>query len=194
VRHPNAIVRAAFLIPRLQEWGRDYERRFRYESEGGTVVPKVTIGAVRGGNPYHVTRTSELCSVYLDVRLVPEQDPLAVRAELRRILDELSIPGDVELFLYRRSYIAQEPGLLLESLQRAHRDIVGGDLGIAEPPFSSMWRDISIFNEMDIPAITYGPGAAVRRGLAMRVADLATAARVYAGVALDLCSRERPRR
>jgi acetylornithine deacetylase/succinyl-diaminopimelate desuccinylase-like protein len=190
--HPNAIVRAALLIPRLQEWGREYERRFRYESEGGTVVPKMTIGAVRGGNPYHVTRTSELCAIYLDVRTVPDQDPLAVRAELRGILRELGIPGEVELFLYRRSYMADDPGLLLESLRRANTEVVGGELGIADYPFSSMWRDISIFNEMGIPAITYGPGAAVRGSLSMRVADLATAARVYAALALEVCSRERP--
>jgi acetylornithine deacetylase/succinyl-diaminopimelate desuccinylase-like protein len=189
--HPNAIVRAAYLIPTLQEWGREYERSNRYESPGGTIVPKVTIGAVRGGNAYHVTRTSELCAVYLDVRLVPDQDPLAARAELRRILRKMGIPGDVELFLYRRSYQAEEPGLLLESLEASHDRVVGGSLEIADYPFSSMWRDISIFNEMGIPAITYGPGAAVRGSLSMRIADLLQAAQVYADLAIRVCSREK---
>lgn len=190
--HPNAIIRAAFLIPQLQEWGRSYERRHRYESQGGTVVPKVTIGAVRGGNAYHVTRTSELCAIYLDVRLVPNQDPLAVRAELRSILRDAGVPGEVELFLYRRSYQAEKPGLLLRCLRESHDAVVGGTLEIADYPFSSMWRDVSIFNEMGIPGITYGPGAAVRGSLSVRIDDLVTASQVYADVALRVCSSVKP--
>jgi acetylornithine deacetylase/succinyl-diaminopimelate desuccinylase-like protein len=189
--HPNAIVRAAYLIPKLQQWGRGYEIRNRYQSEGGTVVPKVVIGAVRGGNAYHVTRTSELCAIYMDVRLVPDQDPLAVRAEIRKILSDSGIPGEVELFLYRRSYQAEQPGLLLDRLRESHDNVIGGELGIADYPFSSMWRDISIFNEMGIPAITYGPGVAVRGSLSMRIADLVTASRVYADLALRICTTEK---
>jgi acetylornithine deacetylase/succinyl-diaminopimelate desuccinylase-like protein len=189
--HPNAIVRTGFLIPQIQEWGRKYERRFRYESGGGTIVPKVTIGAIRGGNAYHVTRTSELCSLYLDVRIVPGQDPLAIRAELRRVLDSAGIPGEVELFLYRRAYEAQHHETLLESLAKAHTEVIGSELGIAAHPFTSMWRDISPFNEMGIPAITYGPGVAVDE-LALRVDDLVTAANVYARLALILCQTEKP--
>ena len=44
---------------------------------------KAVVGAIRGGNPYHVTRTSELCAIYLDCRLTPNSDPLALRRELR---------------------------------------------------------------------------------------------------------------
>ncbi|RAI24285.1 hypothetical protein, partial [Rhodoplanes serenus] len=65
-KHPNAIVRAALLVPALQQWARDYEKREVYTCEHGTIVPKAVIGAIRGGNPYHVTRTSELCALYLD--------------------------------------------------------------------------------------------------------------------------------
>ncbi len=189
--HPNAIVRAGFLIPRIQEWGREYERRFRFESGGGTIVPKVTIGAIRGGNAYHVTRTSELCSLYLDVRIVPRQDPLAIRAELRQLLDDAGIPGEVELFVYRRAYEAQNHESLLKSLERAHNEVIGSELGIAAYPFTSMWRDINPFNELGIPAITYGPGVAVDK-LALRVEDLVTAAKVYARLALDVCQTEKP--
>lgn len=189
-QHPNAIVRAGFLIPKIQQWGREYEGRFRHETAGGTVVPKVTIGAIRGGNAYHVTRTSELCSLYLDVRIVPGQDALAVRAELRRLLADAGVPGDVELFLYRRGYEASGHESLLESLEEAHASVVGGKLGIAAQPFTSMWRDINPFNELGIPAITYGPGVAVDK-LAMGIQDLATAARVYAQVAINVCGKEK---
>jgi acetylornithine deacetylase/succinyl-diaminopimelate desuccinylase-like protein len=189
--HPNAIVRAGFLVPQLQEWGRNHERRFRFESDGGTVVPKVTIGAIRGGNAYHVTRTSELCAIYLDVRIVPGQDALSIRRELGQLLEDAGIPGEVELFLYRRAYQATNHELLLNSLEEAHTEVVGSQLGIAASPFTSMWRDINPFNELGVPAITYGPGVAVDK-MALRIDDLVTAASVYARLALNVCGTSKP--
>jgi acetylornithine deacetylase/succinyl-diaminopimelate desuccinylase-like protein len=189
--HPNAIVRASLLVPMLQEWARKYERRFVYKCKDGVIVPKAVIGAIRGGNPYHVTRTSELCALYLDCRLTPESDPLALRRELRELLAAADVPGTVELFLYRRSYAAGDNGVLLDSLRDAHREIIGGGLQLAEPVFSSMWRDVLIFNEMGIPAITYGPPRSFRKQ-AMAVADLMRAANVYARIAVGVCNREKP--
>jgi hypothetical protein len=65
------------------------------------------------------------------------------------------------------------------------------ELELAAPVFSSMWRDVLIFNEMGIPAITYGPPRAFRKQT-MSVADLLRASQVYARLALDICNREKP--
>lgn len=189
--HPNAIVRAALLVPVLQEWARKYEARSVYTCKDGTIVPKAVIGAIRGGNPYHVTRTSELCALYLDCRLTPVSDPLAIRRELCNLLAEAKLPGTVELFLYRRSYGSGDNGVLLDGLRVAHRQTIGSELEVAAPVYSSMWRDVLIFNEMGIPAITYGPPRSFRKQ-AMSVDDLARAASVYARVAIEVCSREKP--
>ena len=56
-------------------------------------------------------------------------------------------------------------------------------MGIGDYSFSSRWRDISIFTEMGIPAMTYGPGVALRGSLSMRISHLVTAAKVYADLA-----------
>ncbi|MDC7787153.1 M20/M25/M40 family metallo-hydrolase [Rhodoplanes sp. TEM] len=191
--HPNAIVRAGLLIPALQRWARDYEKREVYACEHGTIVPKAVIGAIRGGNPYHVTRTSELCALYLDCRLTPDSDPLDIRRELRELLASLNLPGTVELFLYRRSYGAGDTGALLDGLKTAHRAVHGEALALAAPVYSSMWRDVLIFNEMGIPSITYGPPRSFRRQ-AVAIADLVRCAEVYARLAIDVCSREKPPR
>nr|WP_269751191.1 M20/M25/M40 family metallo-hydrolase [Acuticoccus mangrovi] len=191
--HPNAIVRASLLIPRLQAWANDYEKRHTHTTKDGTIVPKAVIGAIRAGNPYHVTRTSELCALYLDCRLTPVSDPLEIRRELRDLLAETGLEGEVELFLYRRSYGAGDNEVLLDGLRRGHEATIGGALELAEPVFSSMWRDVLIFNEMGIPAITYGPPRSFRQQ-AMSVDDLARSAAVYARTALEVCTREKPRR
>lgn len=189
-KHPNAIVRAALFVPILQTWAREYERRSVYSCKDGTIVPKAVIGAIRGGNPYHVTRTSELCALYLDCRLTPLSDPLAIRRELRELLKDANLPGDVDLFLYRRSYGSGDNDVLLDGLREAHRQTIGGDLELAAPVYSSMWREVLIFNEMGIPAVTYGPPRAFRKQ-AMSVDDLMRAARVYARLAVQVCSREK---
>lgn len=191
VRHPNAIVRAALVVPALQEWGRAYERRFRYECEDGTIIPKVVIGAIRAGNPYHVTRTSELCALYLDCRLTPAMDPLAIKRELVDLLSDQGVPGNVELFVYRRSYESGDNGPLLESIGSAHQEVFGAEVEQAEPVISSMWRDVSIFNEMGIPSITYGPPRGFR-SQSMEIDDLARCAESYARIAIGVCSREKP--
>jgi acetylornithine deacetylase/succinyl-diaminopimelate desuccinylase-like protein len=191
--HPNAIVRAGLLIPPLQEWARRYEKRFVYHCKDGTIVPKVMIGAIRGGNPYHVTRTSEICALYVDCRLTPVSDPLGLRRELRELLAAQKIEGSVELFVYRRSYEAGDTGILLEGLRRSHREVFGTELERAAPAISSMWRDVSIFNEMGIPAITYGPPRNFG-GQSMTIDDLARTAEIYARIAVAVCSREKPHR
>jgi acetylornithine deacetylase/succinyl-diaminopimelate desuccinylase-like protein len=190
--HPNAIIRAATVIPALQAWACAYEERFRFEGPDGTIVPKAVIGAIRAGNPYHITRTSEVCALYLDCRLVPRQDPLAIKRELTELLADLGVPGTVDLFVYRRSYEAGDTGPLLEGVRSAHRAVFDAEVQQAEPVISSMWRDVSIFNEMGIPSITYGPPRNFR-GQSMAIADLMRAAQAYALIALDVCGREKPR-
>ncbi len=191
--HHNAIVRAGMLISALQDWAVGYTRRFTYRGKGGTIEPKVTIGAIRGGNPWFVTRTSEVCSLYLDCRTIPNQDPLAIRQELRDLLKAQGIPGEVELFVYRRSYEAENPDRLVDSIRRVHQSNFNSEPAMARTIISSMWRDVLPFNEMGIPAITYGPARSVSEGYKMAIEQLKAAAQVYAGIAVDLCSQVKPR-
>jgi len=57
---------------------------------------------------------------------------------------------------------------------------------------TSMWRDLNVFNEVDIPSVCYGPprqkesltGAQDR---AMKISDLVAATKVYALTILSVC-------
>jgi acetylornithine deacetylase/succinyl-diaminopimelate desuccinylase-like protein len=185
---PNAILRALPLLARIEEWALDYERRNTYESPGGTVVPRVNIGAVRAGNPYMVLRNPEVCHIYLDIRTAPGQDGAAVGHELRDLMDDLGIPGKVEQFVNRAGYEAQGIEPLSDALDEAHGREFGESCEIASSPECSMWRDHNVYNEVGIPALTYGPlGASGSGNMAVRKDDLLHAARVYALTALALC-------
>jgi acetylornithine deacetylase/succinyl-diaminopimelate desuccinylase-like protein len=193
-QNPNAIVRMAALLPRLEEWAYDYERTHRYEGPGGVIVPRVNVGAIRGGVPYKITKTVQQCAIYVDVRTTPVQNPLDLREDLRRLVRGAGLSGEVELYTYRPAFEIDprraEP--LVGAITRAHEAVMGGSLKPAAPPFSSMWRDINCFNEMRIPAVTYGPGVSVGGGqFVMPISALVTGTRLYALTALDLCNQDR---
>ena len=136
----NAIVRLTALIDRIEEWAPQYEQRHRFECGGGTVVPRVNVGAIRGGTPYKMTRTAQQAALYLDVRLAPNQMPTDVLRELRSVLDGCGFDTSVELFSYRRGYEAQGIEPLSAAIAGAHRQIFDSDLGRPEPVITSMWR------------------------------------------------------
>jgi acetylornithine deacetylase/succinyl-diaminopimelate desuccinylase-like protein len=191
--HPNAIVRAAGFIEALAEWANRFQDAYRYECAGGVVEPKVNIGAIRGGVPYQIMRTLQRCDLYLDVRIPPDADPLRIRAEIEQVLHGCGLEGVVDLYTYRRGYEGKGVEPLVEAITSAHRGTLGSEPGPAVPSFSSMWRDLNVYNEVGIPSVTYGPAAGSGGGNnTMEVDDLLMASRIYALTALDICNRDKP--
>jgi acetylornithine deacetylase/succinyl-diaminopimelate desuccinylase-like protein len=189
---PNAIVLAADVIRRLEAWAEEYEPRHRYEGRGGTVTPRVNIGAVRGGLPYKISKTAQAAAIYLDVRITPEQYPTDVQTELNAVLQECGVPYELELFTFRPGREAQGVEPLVEAIGAAHRAEFGGAVEMARPVITSMWRDINSFAEAGIPAVMYGPGPTTGTGtFAMKVEDLVHAARLYAAIALNVTAQPR---
>lgn len=192
VANGNAVVRAAPVVAHLENWARRYEKEHVYTFEGGACIPKVNIGAIRGGQPFIPIVTAEKCFLYLDVRLTPAQNAMDVMAELRGELAKIDVPTEIECTLFRRGYEAIGAEPLLDALRQAHQAEFDKPIPSLAPPLSSMWRDTNPFNEMGIPAITYGPAAGVGGGLFWAEADdFLHAARVYARMALDICNRAR---
>ncbi len=128
-KNPSAIIRMSKMIQAVEEWAVEYEQKNRYECAGGTVVPKVNIGAIRGGVPWKITKTVQQCAIYVDVRITPVQEPLDVREELRRLMAEAGLTGEVELYVFRPAFEADEKKAapLRQAITRAHRAVVGGE-------------------------------------------------------------------
>lgn len=191
-KHPNAIVRMTAFIQKVEEWGLRYEKEHTYQCPGGTLIPKVNVGAVRGGVPYNPARTSEVCVAYVDTRLTPGQDVLAVKAELEKLVEAVGGDGEVEIFNFRRGYEAQNIDRLAGAVRNAHRQVVGGELKPVVGPECSMWRDINVFNEVGIPSATYGPTTGAGEGkYSLHLDSLHKAAQIYAMVAVEVCNQEK---
>ncbi|MBP1154459.1 MULTISPECIES: M20/M25/M40 family metallo-hydrolase [unclassified Paenibacillus] len=189
---PNAIVQGARFIQALESWANIYEDKYRYECAGGTVIPKISIGGIRGGLPYQVTKTTEVCHIYIDVRMPPGTRPTDIVRELETLLQQSNLEGQVELILYRPGHEAQGTEPLVEAIREAHQSLFGELPGKPPIPTTSMWRDINPFNEVGIPAVFYGPGGGSGGGgNAVLIQDFVNAAKVYAATILNICNQER---
>jgi acetylornithine deacetylase/succinyl-diaminopimelate desuccinylase-like protein len=187
VANPSAIVRLSPVIAALNEWAASYAAG-RYECEGGTVVPKANIGAVRSGRVDKLTKSPELAHLYLDIRTTPDTTPMQVERELIGALEPIGVPYELECVLHRRGYEAVGIEPLATVVRDAHRAEFGKDPESPAPPITSMWRDVNPFNEAGIPSLTYGPSSSTGGGnYSLSVEDLAVTARVYARAALDFC-------
>jgi acetylornithine deacetylase/succinyl-diaminopimelate desuccinylase-like protein len=190
---PNAIVRTAAVIEAFERWAYAYQQANTYRGDNGTIVPKASINAIRSGYPFNLTSAPQLCSFYVDTRILPGANPMDLRDELRTVLREVGVVGTVELFLYRPGFEATGAERLIETVRRCHDQVFDTPPAIVGEPVTSMWRDTNAFNELGIPAISYAPRStshATRK--AFKVKDLQDAAVAYARIAMDLCDQDRP--
>lgn len=195
--HPNATIKAAALAVEVDAWAREYERRHTFEFRDATVVPKASVGAMRSGAPYSPSRTAANAALYVDVRLAPGANPLAIQAELQALGTKLGLDADIEMYLYRRGYQAQGVEPLVKSTKQACARILSKDPPPVPSGYISMWRDRNIFSEVGIPAVSFGPPRSGGRdtkgpyGLYLVKSDMLAAAQIYALLALDICNRDR---
>jgi acetylornithine deacetylase/succinyl-diaminopimelate desuccinylase-like protein len=188
--NPNVFAKAAHVILALEEWAVQYEKRETVEFAGGTIIPKAQVVEVRGGN--EVGRPNATCDLYLDVRIVPQKNPVDVQRELAAVIRKLNFDCEISLFQYSRGHIAKNAEPLIDAVRKAHRYVFGSEPPQPPSAETSMWRDLNVFNEVGIPSICYGPprqrdrlsGAQNR---AMKIEDLVQATKVYALSAMMLC-------
>ncbi len=189
---PNAIVRASAAIAALEEWAYAYQQRNTYRGPMGTIVPKASVNAIRGGYPFNLTSAPQVAAFYVDTRILPGANPMDVRDELRRVLRKVGIEGTVELFVYRPGFEAKGAERLIDTIKRCHAQTFSTPPAIVGDAVTSMWRDTNAFNELGIPAVSYAPRAASHAMTkSFKVKDLTDAAAVYARVAMDLCNQSR---
>lgn len=192
---PNPFERAGHVILAIETWARRYEAENEQSFAGGRFVPRAQIYEITSSGPAW-TETTDYCHLFVDIRLVPGADPIAIQASLHRALAETDITCDLHAYDYQRGFVAEKAEPLLEALRSAHKRVIGSELPYAGSVVHSMWRDTNAFNEAGIPAIGYGPRTREPpggfRGLAgtprpIAADDLVATAKVFALTAMQIC-------
>lgn len=188
--NPNALIKMIPIIEAIEKWAVEYEQKYTIDYPVGKMVPKVSIGAIRAGAPYKPSTTPRSCSIYVDVRVPPPISFSQVERELKQVVASVGFGGTVECFMARKGYEGKNVEPLVDAIRAAHAAVRGSQPPPVDTPETSMWRDINIFNEVGIPAATFGMPRKSAPDVPERfveIQDIVDAAKMYALVALKIC-------
>lgn len=188
----DALQGATAVLSALYACNRGY-RQIRSRVPGIS-HPSLTVGRIEGGTNTNVVPGKVVLK--LDRRMIPEEDPAAVEAELRRVISAAAakVPGvGVEI---RRLLLARAlqplPGnaALVQALQRHGEAVFGEPIPTSGTP---LYTDVRLYAERGIPAAIYGAGPrsvldsnAKRADEHLVLEDLRRATKVVARTLFDL--------
>ena len=169
----------------------------------GIEHPYLNVGRIEGGTNTNVVPGKVV--LRLDRRMIPEEDPVAVEADVRRAIEEAAagfnagrgddgITVEIRRLLLARSLqpdAANAP--LVEALQRNGEAVFGEPIPTSGTP---LYTDVRLYGEAGVPAAIYGAGPrtvfesnAKRADEHLVLEDLRRATKVVARTLLDLLGR-----
>jgi acetylornithine deacetylase/succinyl-diaminopimelate desuccinylase-like protein len=190
----NAIVKMTKLIDAIERWGAEFEEKYVYNSPTGPLYPKVNIGGIEGGAPYRPNYYPGVCTIYVDVRMPPQVRPVTIQYEIERALNGLGLEYELDIYKSLLGHEGKGVEPLVQSAEAVYQFLFGEKIKPEAPDRASIWTDTNIYNELGIPAIKIGPrGRRIGpRNEEIEIDTMVKAAQIYALMALDICSRERP--
>ena len=160
----------------------------------GIQHPYLNVGRIEGGTNTNVVPGK--VSLKLDRRMIPEEDPVAVEADIRRVIAEAaaSFPGttvDIRRILLARSLkplAGNQP--LVDAIQKHGQALFGQLIPAMGTP---LYTDVRLYGEAGIPGVIYGAGPrsvleshAKRADERLDLEDLRRATKVIARTLRDL--------
>ena len=125
----------------------------------GIDCPSVTVGLITGGTNTNVV--PDRVTFRLDRRMIPEESPDDVEAELRELIEEaISSFGGISVAIRRIMLampLAPIPGVerAIATLRRTATEVFGTDIGVSGVP---LYTDARLYMEAGIPTVVYGAG------------------------------------
>ena len=163
----------------------------------GISHPYLNVGRIEGGT--HTNVVPGKVSFKLDRRMIPEENPIEVEADIRRlILDAAAAcPGvhvDIKRLLLARALRPLPGNALLASVTQAIQHHAGALFGQPIPAVGTpLYTDVRLYAEAGIPGVIYGAGPrtvlesnAKRADEHLDLTDLKRATQVLARVLKDL--------
>lgn len=164
----------------------------------GIDSPTMLVGRIDGGTNTNVVPGKVVLK--MDRRMIPEEDPVAVEAQVRALVEDAvrGMPGirlEIRRLLLSHA-LRPLPGSdkLVDSLQRHGRAVMGEEIAAQGTP---LYADARLYGERGIPAVLYGAGPrtvpesnAKKADERLLLEDLRKATKVVALTLLDFLGRE----
>lgn len=196
----DALQGANHILSALYRLNHDY-LQVRSQVEGIT-HPYLNVGLISGGTNTNVIPGKVVLKI--DRRMIPEEDPAQVEADLRRIIEEAAlnfrpprgghgIRVEIRRMLLARAMVPL-PGNrpLVQALQKHGQAVFGEAIPAIGTP---LYTDVRLYVERGIPGVIYGAGPrtvleshAKRADERIQLEDLRRATKVVARTLLDLLS------
>jgi acetylornithine deacetylase/succinyl-diaminopimelate desuccinylase-like protein len=189
-RSDNSILRMAAALPAVNRWIDAFEEESAYGGRPGVV----NLGAVRGGDPWRVSRTPQRTDLFVDVRVPPTMTLQhachrveSLVAELREAAPEAGF--ELEVFVTSPGAEIEPDHDLVRALEASHAEVFH-----APPEHDTVrWSsDASILTRYGIASVNYGASSGLPHpdGENLAIDDLVSTAKVYALTAARICEVE----
>ena len=125
----------------------------------GIDSPTMLVGRIDGGTNTNVVPGKVVMK--MDRRMIPEEDPMAVEAQVRKLIEEAARgePGiriEIKRLLLSHALRPLPAGeKLVANLQKNARAVLGEDIPAVGTP---LYADARLYGEQGIPAVLYGAG------------------------------------
>jgi acetylornithine deacetylase/succinyl-diaminopimelate desuccinylase-like protein len=189
----NAIVKMTKIIEAIERWGTEFEAKYIYQSPTGPLYPKVNIGGIEGGAPYRPNYFPGVCAIYVDIRMPPQVRPVQIQYDLEKTLNATGLDYQMDIYKSLLGHEGKNVEPLVKSAEEIYQHLFGTKIKHEAPDRASIWTDTNVYNELGIPAIKIGPrGRRIGpRNEEIEIDTMVNAAKLYALIALDICSRAR---
>jgi len=153
----DAIEAAAALLPALYRY-RD-QLAARPSQTRGITHPTMVVGLIQGGINTNVV--ADTLSLRIDRRIVPEEAPEAVEAELRQVIEDAcaTLPGiavEIRQILLARPFAPAPGAAEFAALMCREASAVMGKP--VTPIGVPLYTDARLYSEAGIPTVMYGAG------------------------------------
>jgi acetylornithine deacetylase/succinyl-diaminopimelate desuccinylase-like protein len=159
----------------------------------GIDSPTMLVGRIDGGTNTNVVPGK--VTLKMDRRMIPEEDPVAVEAQVRALIEDAvqGVPGitlEIKRLLLSHA-LRERPGTdkLVASLQQNAEAFIGEKIPAQGTP---LYADARLYGEHGIPAVLYGAGPrtvpesnAKKADERLNLEDLRKATKVVASTLLD---------
>lgn len=164
----------------------------------GIDSPTMLVGRIDGGTNTNVVPGKVVMK--MDRRMIPEEDPVAVEAQVRKLIEEAvqGEPGirlEIKRLLLSHALRPLPAGQkLVANLQKNAREVLGEDIPAVGTP---LYADARLYGEQGIPAVLYGAGPrsvpesnAKKADEKLLLEDLRKATKIVALTLLDFLAAE----